>query len=62
MTLVVEFMECDSCLLYLLDNHELVLRAGNRPSAVGNVAGDERGLDGLGGSREALARHLKGSF
>ncbi len=36
-TLVVEFMECDSCLLYLLDNHELVLRAGNRPSAVGNV-------------------------
>jgi signal transduction protein with GAF and PtsI domain len=35
--LVVEFMECDSCLLYLLDNRELVLRASNRPSAVGNV-------------------------
>jgi signal transduction protein with GAF and PtsI domain len=37
--LVVEFMECDSCLLYLLDNRELVLRAGNTPhqSAVGNV-------------------------
>jgi signal transduction protein with GAF and PtsI domain len=34
-TLVVEFMDCDSCLLYLLDNHELVLRASNRPSAVG---------------------------
>jgi len=26
-SLVVEFMECDSCLLYLLDNRELVLRA-----------------------------------
>jgi signal transduction protein with GAF and PtsI domain len=38
-TLVVDFMECDSCLLYLLDNRELVLRATNteRPSAVGNV-------------------------
>ncbi len=34
-SLVVEFMECDSCLLYLLDNRELVLRASNRPSAVG---------------------------
>lgn len=29
--LVVEFMECDSCLLYLLDGGELVLRASNRP-------------------------------
>jgi signal transduction protein with GAF and PtsI domain len=38
-TLVVEFMECDSCLLYLLDNKELVLRASNRPhpEAVGRV-------------------------
>ncbi len=36
-TLVVEFMDCDSCLLYLLDRGELVLRAGNRPSAVGHV-------------------------
>src|ERR1700728_1673759 len=35
--LVVEFMDCDSCLLYLLDNRELVLRASNRPSAVGSV-------------------------
>jgi signal transduction protein with GAF and PtsI domain len=25
-TLVVEFMDCDSCLLYLLDHHELVFR------------------------------------
>jgi uroporphyrinogen-III synthase len=38
-TLVVEFMECDSCLIYLLDNKELVLRATNsaQPAAVGNV-------------------------
>jgi signal transduction protein with GAF and PtsI domain len=37
-SLVVEFMDCDSCLLYLLDSHrELVLRASNRPSAVGSV-------------------------
>jgi signal transduction protein with GAF and PtsI domain len=36
-TMVVEFMDCDSCLLYLLDNRELVLRASNRPSAVGSV-------------------------
>ncbi len=38
-TLVVDFMECDSCLLYLLDGGELVLRASNRPRpvAVGNV-------------------------
>ena len=32
-TLVVGFMECDSCLLYVLDRGELVLRASNR----GNV-------------------------
>ena len=38
-TLVVDFMECDSCLLYLLDRNELVLRATNtpHPAAVGNV-------------------------
>ncbi len=36
-SLVVEFMDCDSCLLYLLDHRELVLRASNRPSAVGRV-------------------------
>jgi signal transduction protein with GAF and PtsI domain len=36
-SLVVEFMDCDACLLYLLDNRQLVLRASNRPSAVGNV-------------------------
>ena len=38
-TLVVDFMECDSCLLYLLDSGELVLRASDRahPGAVGKV-------------------------
>src|ERR1700681_194009 len=37
--LVVEFMECDSCLLYLLDHNELVLQASNNPhpAAVGTV-------------------------
>ncbi len=29
--LVVEFMACDSCLLYLIDNDELVLCASNNP-------------------------------
>ncbi len=29
--LVAEFMECDSCLLYLLENNELVLAASNNP-------------------------------
>lgn len=38
-SLVVEFMECDSCLLYLLDNRELVLCASNnpQPATVGRV-------------------------
>jgi signal transduction protein with GAF and PtsI domain len=38
-SLVVEFMNCDSCLLYLLDNNELVLRASNKPhpNAMGKV-------------------------
>ena len=38
-TLVVEFMQCDSCLTYLLDNEELVLCATNHPSpeAIGTV-------------------------
>lgn len=36
-TLVVDFMECDSCLLYVLDGGELVLRASNRPQTVGKV-------------------------
>lgn len=37
--LVVEFMRCDSCLLYLLDGTELVLVASNapKPGAIGKV-------------------------
>lgn len=37
--LVVEFMQCDSCLLYLLQGSELVLRASNhpRPDSIGTV-------------------------
>jgi uroporphyrinogen-III synthase len=38
-SLVVEFMECDSCLLYLLDEDELVLCATNstQASSIGKV-------------------------
>jgi uroporphyrinogen-III synthase len=38
-SLVVEFSECDSCLVYLLDNEELVLCASNRPhpSTIGKL-------------------------
>lgn len=38
-SLVVEFMSCDSCLLYLIDNDELVLCASNtpHPSTIGKV-------------------------
>lgn len=37
--LVVEFMQCDACLIYLLDGDELVLVASNNPdqSAIGSV-------------------------
>jgi signal transduction protein with GAF and PtsI domain len=37
--LVVEFMECDSCLLYLLDKGELVLCASNlpHPASIGKL-------------------------
>lgn len=37
--LVVEFMECDSCLLYLLEDKDLVLCASNnpRPDTIGKV-------------------------
>jgi signal transduction protein with GAF and PtsI domain len=39
-SLVVEFMECDSCLVYLLDSDRLVLCASNtpHPSALGKVS------------------------
>jgi signal transduction protein with GAF and PtsI domain len=38
-SLVVEFMECDSCLLYLLQDQELVLCASNnpQPQTIGRV-------------------------
>ena len=38
-SLVVEFTQCDSCLVYLLDNSDLVLCAANLPhgAAIGNV-------------------------
>lgn len=38
-SLIVEFMECDSCLVYLLDRSELVLCASNtpHPSTVGKI-------------------------
>src|SRR5436190_10098593 len=37
--LIVEFTECDSCLVYLLDNDELVLCASNtpHPSTIGKL-------------------------
>ena len=31
-SLIVEFMECDSCLVYLIDQDELVLCASNTPT------------------------------
>jgi signal transduction protein with GAF and PtsI domain len=38
-SLIAEFMACDSCLIYLIDNDELVLCASNtpHPSTVGKV-------------------------
>jgi signal transduction protein with GAF and PtsI domain len=38
-SLVVEFTQCDSCLVYLLDNEELVMCASNtpHPSTIGKV-------------------------
>jgi uroporphyrinogen-III synthase len=38
-SLIVEFMECDSCLVYLIDNGELVLCASNtpHPDTIGKV-------------------------
>lgn len=36
--LIVEFMGCDSCLIYLIDADQLVLCSSNKnPSALGNV-------------------------
>ena len=47
--LIVEFTACDSCLVYLLDNEELVLCASNRPhpSTIGKLRmGGSEGLTG----------------
>ena len=48
-SLVVEFTRCDSCLIYLLDNGQLVLCASNtpHPSTIGKVRIDlNEGLTG----------------
>src|ERR1044072_8120862 len=56
-SLIVEFMECDSCLVYLLDSTELVLCASNtpHPSTIGK--GRLRLEEGLTG-RVARGRRL----
>jgi signal transduction protein with GAF and PtsI domain len=38
-SLITEFMECDSCLIYLIDHNELILCASNNPhpSTIGKV-------------------------
>lgn len=38
-SLIAEYMECDSCLIYLIDNEQLVLCAANNPhpSTIGKV-------------------------
>lgn len=38
-SLIAEFMECDSCLVYLIDNNQLVLCASNNPhpATIGKV-------------------------
>src|SRR6476659_9455336 len=57
--LVVEFTECDSCLMYLLDGEELVLCASNRPhpSTIGKLRmRSNEGLTGwVGRERRLLA-------
>ena len=60
-SLVVEFTECDSCLVYLLDNEELVLCASNtpHPSTIGKIRLQiERGSHRLGGARTPAAGDL----
>jgi GAF domain-containing protein len=45
-SLVVEFSRCDSCLVYLLQDQELVLCASNtpHPSTIGKVRRRDEGL------------------
>jgi signal transduction protein with GAF and PtsI domain len=56
-SLVVEFMRCDSCLVYLLDNDRLVLCASNDKStdAIGKVSLKlDEGLTGWGARERRL--------
>src|SRR6202158_6293649 len=48
-SLVVEFTQCDSCLVYLLDSEELVLCASNTPHASAIGKGRLRRSEGLTG-------------
>ena len=57
--LVVEFTQCDSCLLYLLDGEELVLCASNtpHPSTIGKIR--LRWAEGLTGQAKEEFLNLK---
>ena len=60
-SLVVEFTQCDSCLVYLLDGEDLVLCASNtpHPSTIGKLRmRSNEGSDRLGGARAAAAGDL----
>jgi GAF domain-containing protein len=64
-SLTVEFSQCDSCLVYLLDSDELVLCASNtpHPSTIGKIRLKlERRPDRLGGPRAAAVVHLAGGL
>ena len=63
-SLVVEFTQCDSCLMYLLDGEDLVLCASNRPhpSTIGKLR--MRSSEGLTGwvARERRRGSTTGSI
>ena len=64
-SLVVEFMECDSCLVYLLDGEELALCATNssHEADIGNVRLKlNEGLTGWVARRAAASFHLEGGL
>ncbi len=63
--LIVEFTACDSCLLYLMEDKELVLCASNTPHPFGDRQGAaevERGPDGMGGARAELVAISREAF
>jgi signal transduction protein with GAF and PtsI domain len=63
--LVSEFMECDSCLLYLMDGNELVLCASNppHPATVGRVRLQmSEGLTGWVARERRLLAISRGAF